>query len=149
MPYLMRAHAFKMPKPKNKEISVGTFNYPMLMAADILLYDTDLVPVAGSKAARRVTREPLKIQPDIRRDVQITQGLILRTSKRFRHWTARNEQELPQHDPVVWPSRKRSRRQCGIVHRFGRRIPKNVHAIHSLFRPKAELEKLYGENQEI
>jgi tryptophanyl-tRNA synthetase len=45
MPYLMRAHAFKDAQAKNKEISVGTFTYPMLMAADILMYDTDIVPV--------------------------------------------------------------------------------------------------------
>jgi tryptophanyl-tRNA synthetase len=45
MPYLERAHAFKDAKAKNKEISVGTFNYPMLMAADILLYDPHVVPV--------------------------------------------------------------------------------------------------------
>lgn len=45
MPYLMRAHAFKDAEAKNKEISVGTFDYPMLMAADILMYDTDAVPV--------------------------------------------------------------------------------------------------------
>ena len=45
MPYLMRAHAFKDAEAKNKEISVGVFDYPMLMAADILLYDADVVPV--------------------------------------------------------------------------------------------------------
>ena len=45
MPYLMRAHAYKDAEAKEKEIVVGTFNYPMLMAADILLYDTDIVPV--------------------------------------------------------------------------------------------------------
>jgi tryptophanyl-tRNA synthetase len=45
MPYLMRAHAFKDAEAKNKEISVGTFDYPMLMAADILLYSPDVVPV--------------------------------------------------------------------------------------------------------
>lgn len=45
MPYLERAHAYKDAEAKDKEISVGTFNYPMLMAADILLYDTDAVPV--------------------------------------------------------------------------------------------------------
>lgn len=45
MPYLMRAHAFKDAEAKNKEINVGTFNYPVLMAADILLYDADVVPV--------------------------------------------------------------------------------------------------------
>ncbi|MCH7529863.1 tryptophan--tRNA ligase [Patescibacteria group bacterium] len=45
VPYLMRAHAFKDSQAKNKEISVGTFDYPMLMAADILMYDADVVPV--------------------------------------------------------------------------------------------------------
>ncbi len=45
MPYLQRAHAYKDAEAKDKEISVGTFNYPMLMAADILLYDADVVPV--------------------------------------------------------------------------------------------------------
>src|SRR5579872_5438449 len=45
MPYLERAHAYKDAEAKNKEISVGTFNYPMLMAGDILLYDADVVPV--------------------------------------------------------------------------------------------------------
>ena len=45
MPYLMRAHAYKDAEAKNKEISVGTFNYPMLMAADILIYDANIVPI--------------------------------------------------------------------------------------------------------
>ncbi len=45
MPYLMRAHAYKDAEAKNKEINVGTFNYPVLMAADILLYDAEVVPV--------------------------------------------------------------------------------------------------------
>ena len=49
MPYLMRAHAFKDAEAKNKEISVGTFNYPMLMAADILLYSPDIVPVGDDQ----------------------------------------------------------------------------------------------------
>lgn len=45
MPYLMRAHAFKDAEAKNKEINVGIFDYPLLMAADILMYDADIVPV--------------------------------------------------------------------------------------------------------
>ncbi|OGD67497.1 tryptophan--tRNA ligase [Candidatus Campbellbacteria bacterium RIFOXYC2_FULL_35_25] len=45
MPYLMRAHAFKDAEAKNKDISIGTFNYPILMAADILIQNTDVVPV--------------------------------------------------------------------------------------------------------
>ncbi len=49
MPYLMRAHAFKDAEAKNKEISVGTFNYPLLMASDILLYDPEIVPVGADQ----------------------------------------------------------------------------------------------------
>jgi tryptophanyl-tRNA synthetase len=45
MPYLMRAHAFKDAEAKNKEINVGLFDYPVLMAADILIQDSDVVPV--------------------------------------------------------------------------------------------------------
>ncbi len=45
MPYLMRAHSFKDAQAKNKEINVGIFDYPLLMAADILSQDADIVPV--------------------------------------------------------------------------------------------------------
>ena len=45
MPYLMRAHACKDAEAKNKEINVGLFDYPLLMASDILIQDADLVPV--------------------------------------------------------------------------------------------------------
>ncbi len=43
--YLERAHAYKDAEAKKKEVTVGTFIYPILMASDILLYDTDVVPV--------------------------------------------------------------------------------------------------------
>lgn len=49
MPFLMRAHAFKDAEAKNKEISVGTFGYPLLMAADILIQDADVVPVGADQ----------------------------------------------------------------------------------------------------
>jgi tryptophanyl-tRNA synthetase len=45
MPYLMRAHAFKDHEAKDKEVNVGLFDYPVLMASDILMYGTDVVPV--------------------------------------------------------------------------------------------------------
>ena len=49
MPYLMRAHAFKDAEARNKEINVGVFTYPTLMAADILLYEPDIVPVGADQ----------------------------------------------------------------------------------------------------
>lgn len=46
MPFVERAHAWKDAQAKGKkEITVGLFNYPILQAADILLYQPDLVPV--------------------------------------------------------------------------------------------------------
>ena len=45
VPFLMQAHSYKDKVAKGLEANAGLFTYPMLMAADILLYDTDLVPV--------------------------------------------------------------------------------------------------------
>jgi tryptophanyl-tRNA synthetase len=42
---LDRAHAVKAARDAGREINLGTLAYPVLMAADILLYDSDLVPV--------------------------------------------------------------------------------------------------------
>jgi tryptophanyl-tRNA synthetase len=46
MPFIERAHAWKDAQAKGKkEVTVGLFNYPVLMSADILLYQPDIVPV--------------------------------------------------------------------------------------------------------
>jgi len=45
MPYLERATAYKDANLKAKEVNVGLFDYPILMAADILIQDADVVPV--------------------------------------------------------------------------------------------------------
>lgn len=45
MPMLMLAHAFKDSQAKNSEINAGVFTYPVLMAADILMYNAQVVPV--------------------------------------------------------------------------------------------------------
>lgn len=45
VPWLERAHAFKDAQAKKSDINVGTFDYPVLMAADILMYDGEIVPV--------------------------------------------------------------------------------------------------------
>jgi tryptophanyl-tRNA synthetase len=42
---LQRMTQFKDKSQKEKVISAGLFNYPVLMAADILIYQTDVVPV--------------------------------------------------------------------------------------------------------
>jgi tryptophanyl-tRNA synthetase len=42
---MLRAHSFKDSQNKNSEINMATFNYPILMAADIINFDADYVPV--------------------------------------------------------------------------------------------------------
>ncbi len=42
---LERAHAYKSAQADGRDINVATFLYPVLMAADILIYDSNLVPV--------------------------------------------------------------------------------------------------------
>ena len=45
MGLLERAHSYKDKKARGLETNVGLFTYPVLMAADILLYDANLIPV--------------------------------------------------------------------------------------------------------
>ncbi len=42
---LTLAHSFKDKADRLEDVNAGLFNYPMLMAADILLYDAEYVPV--------------------------------------------------------------------------------------------------------
>ncbi len=45
MGLLERCHAYKEKKANGLTADAGLFNYPILMAADIIIYDSDLVPV--------------------------------------------------------------------------------------------------------
>ena len=44
-PMLQNAHSFKDKSDRLSDINAGLFSYPVLMAADILLYDANIVPV--------------------------------------------------------------------------------------------------------
>ncbi|NHE56369.1 tryptophan--tRNA ligase [Cyclobacterium plantarum] len=44
-PMLANAHSFKDKSDRLSDVNAGLFTYPVLMAADILLYEADLVPV--------------------------------------------------------------------------------------------------------
>lgn len=44
-PMLANAHSFKDKSDRLSDVNAGLFIYPVLMAADILLYDADVVPV--------------------------------------------------------------------------------------------------------
>ncbi|HSI21011.1 MAG TPA: tryptophan--tRNA ligase [Verrucomicrobiae bacterium] len=55
---LERAHAYKDAVAKGKPVNAGLFYYPVLMAADILLYKPELVPVGADQQQHlEMTRE--------------------------------------------------------------------------------------------
>ncbi|MEE2954034.1 MAG: tryptophan--tRNA ligase [Bacteroidota bacterium] len=57
-PMLANAHSFKDKKDRLGEVNSGLFTYPVLMAADILLYDADVVPVGKDQLQHlEITRD--------------------------------------------------------------------------------------------
>ena len=44
-PMLANAHSFKSKSDKLSDVNAGLFDYPVLMSADILLYDAEIIPV--------------------------------------------------------------------------------------------------------
>jgi tryptophanyl-tRNA synthetase len=88
MGLLERAHSYKDKVARGLPASAGLFTYPVLMAADILIYDSDLVPVGrDQKQHVEITRdlatkinetygETLKLpQPRIQETTQTVPGL--------------------------------------------------------------------------
>lgn len=150
MPYLMRAHAFKDAEAKNKEIGVGTFNYPMLMAADILLYDADIVPVGQDQKQHieyardtaqkfnHIFGETFKLpEPLIMKDVATVPGTDgQKMSKSYGNTI-----------PLFASKEEIVKAVMSIVTDSTSEVPKNVYEIHKLFKSEAELAKLYGENK--
>ena len=150
MPYLMRAHAFKDAEAKNKEIDVGTFNYPMLMAADILLYGPDIIPVGADQKQHveiardtaekfnRIFGETFKVpEPFIMKDVAIVPGTDGRKmSKSYKNTI-----------PLFAEPEEIKKCVMSIVTDSSGEFPQNIFAIHKLLRPEAELKKIYEEKK--
>ncbi|MCB0396394.1 MAG: tryptophan--tRNA ligase [Flavobacteriales bacterium] len=57
-PMLANAHSFKDKSDRLSDVNAGLFDYPVLMAADILLYDSNIVPVGkDQKQHLEITRD--------------------------------------------------------------------------------------------
>lgn len=57
-PMLANAHSFKDKSDRLSDVNAGLFDYPVLMAADILLYDADMVPTGkDQKQHLEMTRD--------------------------------------------------------------------------------------------
>ncbi|MBY0294201.1 tryptophan--tRNA ligase [Patescibacteria group bacterium] len=150
VPFLELGHAYKDKVAKGLEANAGLFTYPMLMAADILLYDTDVVPVgedqrqhieyAREAAAKfnnaygQTFKEP---QEKIQKEIAIVPGTDgKKMSKSYGNTI-----------PLFGSKEEITKAVMSIVTDSSGERPENVYAIHKLFRSEAELETLYAENK--
>lgn len=150
MPFLMRAHAFKDAEAKNKEISVGTFNYPVLMAADILLYNTDLVPVGqDQKQHIEYTRDiAQKFNNTFGETFKLPEEVILKDSAVIPGIDGQKMSKSYNNTIPLFSTREEiTKAVMSIVTDSSGDVPTNVYNIHKLFRTDAELKTLYDANK--
>lgn len=150
VPFLMQAHAYKDKVAKGIEASAGLFNYPMLMAADILLYDTEVVPVGE----------------DQRQHIEYTREAATKFNNRFGETFSTPEERIIEGVGVVpgTDGQKMSKSYKNTIPLFGTKdeiakavmgivtdsegaYPENVYAIHTLFKEKEALDMLYNEHK--
>lgn len=146
VPFLELSHAYKDKVQKGLEANVGLFTYPMLMAADILLYDTDVVPVGE----------------DQRQHVEYAREAAAKFNNTYGQ-TFTEPKELIQKDAVVpgTDGKKMSKSYGNTIPLFGTKDeikkavmsivtdssgerPENVYAIHKLLLNQSELDKIYS-----
>jgi len=155
MPYLMRAHAFKDAEAKNKEINVGVFDYPMLMAADILIQDADVVPVGqDQKQHIEITRDTAeKFNRIFKADppaggFKIPEPYILESVATVPGTDGQKMSKSYNNTiPLFATDEEIQKSVMSIVTDSSAGKPENVYAIHKLFKSEAELEKLYAEKE--
>ena len=146
VPFLSQAHAYKDKVAKGLEANAGLFNYPMLMAADILLYDTDVVPVGK----------------DQKQHLEYAREAAAKFNNAFGE-TFKEPGELIVESVATVPGtdgQKMSKSYGNTIPLFGTKDeiaksvmsmvtdstgdkPEHVYAIHCLFKTEAELTPIY------
>src|SRR3989344_3374825 len=142
VPYLERAHAFKDAESRGKEVSVGTFNYPMLMAADILLYDPDVVPVGqDQKQHIEITRDTAeKFNRIFGETFKLPDALILAQVAIVPGMDGRKmSKSYGNTIPLFATDEEIEKAVMSIVTDSSGERPENVYAIHALLLKKGDL----------
>ena len=109
---LTLAHSFKDKADRLEDVNAGLFTYPMLMAADILLYDANIVPVGKDQLQHL----------EITRDV----------ANRFNHQMG---------DTLVAPEAKIQEGTMYVPGTDGSKMSKSQNNIINLFLPDKQLRK--------
>jgi tryptophanyl-tRNA synthetase len=113
-PMLANAHSFKDKSDRLSDVNAGLFIYPVLMAADILLYDAHKVPVGKDQV------QHLEITADI--------------ARAFNHKTGK--------DVFVIPEAITDSRVMIVPGTDGQKMSKSYNNFINLFLPEKELKKV-------
>lgn len=150
VPFLELAHAYKDKVAKGLEANAGLFNYPMLMAADILLYDAEVVPVGRDQqqhleytreAAGKFNREFGETFVNPKAVVIDGVGTVPGVDGQKMSKSYKNTIPLFAESNVV------EKAVMSIVTDSEGDMPEHVYAIHRLFKSKEELAPVYESNK--
>ena len=109
---LTLAHSFKDKSNSLEDVNAGLFTYPMLMAADILLYDADIVPVGKDQLQH----------------IEITRNV----ASRFNNHNG---------DTFVVPESKISKENMLVIGTDGNKMSKSKNNIINIFLDEKALKK--------
>lgn len=146
VPFLMQAHSYKDKVAKGLDANAGLFTYPILQAADIALYNIDVVPVGEdqrqhieyareavgkfNRAYGEVLKEPAEMILD---GVGVVPGVDgQKMSKSYGNTI-----------PLFGTKEEIEKAVMGIVTDSSGERPENVYAIHLLLKDAAELDPIY------
>lgn len=146
VPFLMQAHAYKDKVGRGLEANAGLFNYPMLMAADILLYDTEIVPVGEDQRQHiEYAREAAaKFNNTYGQTFNAPQEMIIKGVGTVPGTDGQKMSKSYNNSiPLFGSQEEVAKAIMGIVTDSEGARPEHVYAIHTLFKPEIELEKFY------
>jgi len=150
VPFLMQAHSYKDKVAKGIEPNAGLFTYPMLMAADILLYNTDIVPVGEDQRQHlEYTREAVgkfnraygELFKDPKEMILEGVGVVPGTDG------AKMSKSYGNTIPLFGTTPEIEKAVMSIVTDSSGEKPANVYAIHCLLKSAEELDPIYEEHK--
>lgn len=145
--FLELGHAYKDKVAKGLEANAGLFTYPMLMAADILLYDTDVVPVGEDQ------RQHIEYAREAAAKFNLAYGEAFKEPKEM---ILESVGVVPGTDgkkmsksygntvPLFASREELTKAVMSIVTNSDGGRPENLFNIHKLVRPESELNGPYN-----
>ncbi len=148
---LTLAHSFKDKSANLKDINTGLFSYPMLMAADILLYDADIVPVGKDQLQHiEMTRDVASRFNNTYGETLIVPSSLIDTSIKFVPGTDGNKMSKSKNNLInVFLEKEKLKKQIMGIKTDSKNInePKDfssctIFNLYKILAEKKDIEKL-------